>query len=1365
MSKRLLPCLAALAFALAATAPARADTPLTADQQQLLETLDPQLAQECVQVAQQLDGWRKDIAAVRRVLTNPPPAKEDVDRAWKVAEALAKRSGAFKKAVRFADALDKRFKKVEAEVQAAQYDPNNLLNLSEDDFRAKVRAEVRARLVGPLLDDLKPVLDWIDAAKDPAQFAKNFVESELTKYLDNPYPVGDDFKLRVSKQDYKKSLFAKDAGLVVTLEYKGGVRVKATGLYFRYRKGQLPEPVFDKTRMQVDASGLASALTGTALKAIADNLPDLGPISLKGQPTFSGFDGGKPGSISFRIAVNFSQLADFGLDQLPSAEGDITLSANGKAKLASLQVTIPDAVTVPVGPALALQGGAVEVRPDDKKETVRIKTRIISAAGGKESLSMKCTAAFGFPITKTGIHFTGQLVAGDQAPVGTVEAWLTKEKLKVHLTAPDPTSPVAKLAPYKIDCTGQMDVKGLTAKGTIEALYGAGKMDMDLFIGTNGYGSFTVSDNLDLGPVKAQGSLQASFRPGLSHLTVDGCITLEVGTDYFDVLQAVVKLHAETSPKPVIVASASVGPVTLECKVGNFKELYDALKKSIQQGRAQVYDYLAQRERAAGKYGAEREAALRNAISDLAKKNGLDHVSIDGGGPIDKALGDAAANAKRLGGMAADARDQLGGMAADGRKNVENGLSQLDPTNPGGAVGQVFGGGGGGIFGRGDISEPLNVGKVFGLTGGFDHAVNDANKDLHKFLDDVARRRAMNARLNKLAAALASVNLHKKQHGRSGEAAELRLRIDRVKAHPDGASDAVVTFFVQTCSFRQKIDAHGSAQKPATAADGRVGEIRIAGLFGKGKPRATVNVPKLANQAPWDAEALLRDHLAELVERNLPTSEFGGRFEERALAVHNGSPEPITVWLQVESKADGGKWSWLPSGRGEERPAFRFTVPAHQTVPLKCGESPVALHSLRARLWAESESGLVWGQYMRTDLLLVDEKDDGGEHRYFSDRMQYFVFTFNAAKGPRVLHERLISVRNDTAEPLLVNLRAHTHDYEGKAIQDSTGKPARVEPGKTLRLRHPGGLALRGSEVQVWAEDAGGHSFRWVKHEKAPVALTDKNGYRGEAIGTALFVFEASAKAGAGAPALNAAQATFALPADQVKVPAVTKETVAAAAAALQKVGLRAAPPRNAGPKDTVLKQEPAAGTWHPPGTEVVLTTANSTPKPNPDKPKPAMVKVPAVEGKSFAEAKKLLEEEGLAWKTVNPPENGTVTKVTPAVGTMVNRGETVVLTFPTQKAKPTPVEGKLTGTWTVSPGGAHVRFEDKGVVEVGHPPTGGGAPKTWVKGRYTHEHDTLTLDGGGLKVEGRLRWVTKEKFTVTTGAGKEFTFEMHVSR
>ncbi|HEX5272391.1 MAG TPA: PASTA domain-containing protein [Gemmataceae bacterium] len=1371
MSTKLPTAVATLLLALCGAARA-APPDLGADERKQLESLSPQVAEECVQVALQLDGWRKDVEALRKALAAGMKAPDETDRAFKIADSLAGRSDDFKAAIKYADGVGKRVKQVQAEIDAARYDPDLNADVTADQFRARVTAAARARVAQDLLGDLKPVLDWIDAAKNPARFARDFLTNEIASRVkaNATYNVGD-VTFRLAQQDFKKSLFSKDAGLVLFVEYKGGVRVKATGLYFRYRdKGQLPEPVFDKARMQVDTSALAAALTGEVLKGLPLNIPAVGPISLKGQPKFGGFDGGKPGTVTFRVAVQFSQLSDVGLSALPDCEGDVTLGADGSAKVTALAVTVPDTVTVPVGPALLMQGGKIEVRPDDKANTITIKTVIVTGAGGKESLSMDVSASFGFPVTKTGVHFKGWLrAAAGQASLGTVEAWLTKDKLKVHLLAPDPESKVAAALPFKLDCTGELSAKGLTAHGTLSALFGAGKADVDLFVGSNGHGSFALSDSIDFGVGKAACSLQGAFRPGFSQLTIDGALTLEVQTEYFDVLQAAVILHGETSPRPLLTGTASVGPVTLTFRSGSFKEVYDALKKSLLDGREKVYDYLAQRERAAGKYGAEREAALRNGISDWAKKNHLDKVSIDGGGPIDKALGQAADDAKKLTGGLAEARDQLGGMASDDVKKLSDTASHFDP---GKALGGAFGL-------RGDVDEPIRVGKVMGLTGGFDHVANDTQADLHKFVQGVAQRQAVNARLNKLAAAVGGVTLHKQQHSRSGEVAELRLRIDRVKAHPDGANDAVVTFFIQTGSFRHKIDPHGGGGKgPATAADGRVGEIHVTGLFGKGPPRAVVKVPKLANQSPWDPEALLRDRLTELVERSLPKTEFAGRFEERKLAVHNATPEALSVWVQVETKTAGGQWSWLPNGRGEDHPAYRFTVPAGKTMSLKHPDSAAIFRGVRARVWAESDSGLVWSKNLRADALLVDEREEDGHYRYYADQMNYYLFTFTADRRARTLHERLLAVRNDTAEPLLVSARAHTRDFEGKAVIDSAGKAVRVEPGKTIRLRHPGGLALRGGSAEVWAEDATGGNFRWVGHKEAAIPLADKDGYRGEAIGTALFVFETKAAAGATTrPSLAGAQATFPLPADQVKLPKVTGLTLKDATDRLKQHGLSATHADGASLTATVTEQDPAPG-WVAAGKSVRLTAAakpggdkpmktggDKPMKPGGDKPvRPMTVKVPAVEGKTFAEAKKLLEDAGLAWKTVNAPENGHVEKAAPTPGTTVGRGDTVTLTFPTRKVPPTPptpTGGKLAGTWKCSHAGEHVWFKENGVVEVGRPPAGGTAPKVWEKGKFTHDRDVLSLEGGGLKIEGKMRWSGKEKFAVTTGQGKEYTFEL----
>ena len=119
-------------------------------------------------------------------------------------------------------------------------------------------------------------------------------------------------------------------------------------------------------------------------------------------------------------------------------------------------------------------------------------------------------------------------------------------------------------------------------------------------------------------------------------------------------------------------------------------------------------------------------------------------------------------------------------------------------------------------------------------------------------------------------------------------------------------------------------------------------------------------------------------------------------------------------------------------------------------------------------------------------------------------------------------------------------------------------------------------------------------------HKDAGIPLADKDGYRGEAIGTALFVFEA--KAGAGTPkgttSLAGAQATFPLPADEVKVPKLTGLALREAVAKLKERNLQATHPEGASLAAPVTEQDPASG-WLAPGKSVRLTVR----KPTPDKP------------------------------------------------------------------------------------------------------------------------------------------------------------------
>ncbi len=104
-----------------------------------------------------------------------------------------------------------------------------------------------ARAVARMIQtELPKILDLIAKARNPAQYARSFLEDQIkTKYLTNTY-VCDDVTIVVSQQDFRKSLFARDANIKIEIDYNDFGQFKVSGIYFKYRDGGLPEPMFDR---------------------------------------------------------------------------------------------------------------------------------------------------------------------------------------------------------------------------------------------------------------------------------------------------------------------------------------------------------------------------------------------------------------------------------------------------------------------------------------------------------------------------------------------------------------------------------------------------------------------------------------------------------------------------------------------------------------------------------------------------------------------------------------------------------------------------------------------------------------------------------------------------------------------------------------------------------------------------------------------------------------------------------------------------------------------------------------------------------------------------------------------------------------
>jgi hypothetical protein len=1200
---------------------------LTQAEQDLLPHMDERTVEECVRMAEQVNKWRARVKAIREQAEKrrasgvdlvAPAAGATITLVTEIMEAAKKLSPSLRERLTFVDKMEAKLRAAERAWREARFDPEEYFDLDEATFRKELKQRVTAAAAYDIIKNIDAELfGAVEALKNPARFARGFLENEIKKrFLNKPYTAGDAKEVRfvLTQKDFGKSLFSPDANLALEIEYApNGLKVKATGLYFRYRRNQLPLPVFDKVK--VESSALEDLVKNLTLSHLGDALPDLGlPIQIK-SPRMTDFgpqNGDRAGTLSFRLLIELSKLGDVGLDKLPALQADVTITRYGQITLDAIKQTIPVNPPVPLGSTgLFFESGSVELRPKEKTETVTIGAIVSTAAGGSATLSLDLKIKFGFPITRTGVKYSGRLMVGKQTSLGEVWGEITKEHVTINVKSTVPGEGM------RLTAKGEINKAGLTADAHLEALLGIARADADLFIGTNGHGHFSISEKVDIGDVaRAEVSFAGRFTPGFKSVTLNGSLCVAVQDDLLGWIQASVEAEAEVAPKPRIIGRAVVGDLVIAFEVKDFNGLYKELQRALLKQRDQLYNTLAQAEKAAGKYGAEREEALRNWVYQNAQNAHLDHVSIDGGGPIDSFLGQKSEQLKAAGRTWTNWRDWTGKGLADTREQAEAGAAHAEkqtqdilshPVESASGVIQnpsKIWGGGSLKYGLTDSTPPtprgvgpVRVGKVGGVHGGFELFGGDIETDLKEAVEKSQRRLGeaaaharVNALLDKLLNEMERQTIHKSQHGRKGDASELRVRIDRSLAHPEGDRDAVITFTIQASSVRQHLDLHArEAARPTTASDIRVGQIRLRGLYGKGKPQIDVIIPKLRHVSLWNPEQLLRDRVSDLVERLLPAGSLSGRFEERKLAVRNSTGEPIHVRVQVEGKAGQGGWKWLPAGPGVGKDTYVFVVPPGKTVALHAGPQGAVLAGRRARLWAESESGRAWAKNLNADVLLVDEKDEEGQARYYGDTMEFFVYNFTAPRGPRLLRERAVEVRNDTHVPLLVNARALSRDPDGKPDWDATGKPTKVEPGKTVRLHQANGWSLRGSEVRLWAEDEKGEALRWMRFRNASTAQVPREGYKGEALAATLFVLEPAARKGTD-PA--AGGTTVHLPADQVMARSMKGKSLQEAKEALEGLGLKVS--HDPAPSQTkVTSQKPEPG-WRTPGDTVTLIAGSA---------------------------------------------------------------------------------------------------------------------------------------------------------------------------
>jgi hypothetical protein len=121
------------------------------------------------------------------------------------------------------------------------------------------------------------------------------------------------------------------------------------------------------------------------------------------------------------------------------------------------------------------------------------------------------------------------------------------------------------------------------------------------------------------------------------------------------------------------------------------------------------------------------------------------------------------------------------------------------------------------------------------------------------------------------------------------------------------------------------------------------------------------------------------------------TGVAGTKQNRRYLMVKNDTPERVTVWVQYRTMNNQDGWSWYPADPDRSAQAARYTLEPGEETYLSHGDD--YLTASRVRLWGQSAGGTEWHDYKESDLWLVDEEDQDGEHYYVAEEMETYTFT------------------------------------------------------------------------------------------------------------------------------------------------------------------------------------------------------------------------------------------------------------------------------------------------------------------------------------------------------------------------------------
>ena len=345
--------------------------------------------------------------------------------------------------------------------------------------------------------------------------------------------------------------------------------------------------------------------------------------------------------------------------------------------------------------------------------------------------------------------------------------------------------------------------------------------------------------------------------------------------------------------------------------------------------------------------------------------------------------------------------------------------------------------------------------------------------------------------------------------------------------------DAVSIFPVKVSGFKKVHDTRVSSKPKITRGnDTEFVRLTVKDLLAdNAKPKATIRDFKVDHGTEFEVEQMIRDEIIEAVRWYLPHVEVEGRqkFWQKKLRIENQTNDKMYVFVYYRSKRqtqEGNQWSWLPTKPGGGKPVKIVVPPKSQklvvgqpvqyvnlpfgfkSVNVNLQQRKLPIETWKVRIWAESENGERWERYRRKDLELIPPNSKYENQRVYHDQtMQTHTYAFKPKSRQRTFSERMLVLRNNTREELVVDLA-----YFSRIGGESRWRKLpsmKIPPQTIVGPTDEFGMRVRASKIRFKAE---GKSFLYTKFYNNSLYLVKESEagrvYQARKIGQFEHVFE-----------------------------------------------------------------------------------------------------------------------------------------------------------------------------------------------------------------------------------------------------------------